>query len=43
MHLVISDPYHHAPLTNAEIEKELGVATNRNLKVIRAIAEKWCR
>ena len=43
VHLVIADPYHHAPLTNATIEKELGVATNRNLKVIRAIAEKWCR
>ena len=43
VHLVITDPYHHARLTNAEIEKELGVATNRNLKVIRAIADKWCR
>lgn len=43
VHLVITDPYHQAPLTNAEIEKELGVATNRNLKVIRAIADKWCR
>ena len=38
-----TDPYHHARLTNATIEKQLGVATNRNLKVIRAIAEKWCR
>jgi uncharacterized protein (DUF1697 family) len=43
VHIVITDPYHQAPLTNAEIEKELGVATNRNLKVIRAIADKWCR
>jgi uncharacterized protein (DUF1697 family) len=43
VHLIIADPYHHAKLTNATIEKQLGVATNRNLKVIRAIAEKWCR
>ena len=43
VHLIITDPYHHARLTNATIEKQLGVATNRNLKVIRAIAEKWCR
>jgi uncharacterized protein (DUF1697 family) len=42
VHLVITDPYHHARLTNATIEKQLGVATNRNLKVIRAIADKWC-
>ena len=43
VHLILTDPYHHAKLTNAPIEKRLGVATNRNLKVIRAIAEKWCR
>ena len=43
VHLVIADPYQHAPLTNATVEKLFGVATNRNLKVIRAIAEKWCR
>jgi uncharacterized protein (DUF1697 family) len=43
VHLVITDPYHQAKLTNVEIEKQLGVATNRNLTVIRAIAEKWCR
>jgi uncharacterized protein (DUF1697 family) len=30
-----------ARLTNAEVEKLLGVATNRNLTVIRALAEKW--
>lgn len=42
VHLVLDDPYHQAKLTNAAIERELGVATNRNLKVIRAIVEKWC-
>ena len=42
VHLVLADPYHRAALSNADVEKRLGVATNRNLKVIRAIAEKWC-
>ncbi len=41
-HLIITDSYHQARLTNAVVEKELGVATNRNLRVIRALAEKWC-
>jgi uncharacterized protein (DUF1697 family) len=31
-----------ARLTNAQVEKLLGVATNRNVTVIRALAEKWC-
>lgn len=31
-----------ARLTNAQVEKLLGVATNRNLTVITALAEKWC-
>jgi RecA/RadA recombinase len=31
-----------ARLTNAQVEKLLGVATNRNLTVIRALVEKWC-
>lgn len=42
VHLVIADPYHQGRLTNAEVEKALGVATTRNLKVIRAIVDKWC-
>ena len=42
VHLLITDPYHQARLTNATVEKRLGVATNRNLTVLRAIAEKWC-
>lgn len=43
VHLLITDPYHRARLTSTEVEKVLGVATNRNLRVIRAIAVKWCR
>ena len=42
VHLLLGDNYHEAKLTNAVVEKQLGVATNRNLTVIRALAEKWC-
>ena len=42
VHLLLGDNYHEAKLTNAVIEKHLGVATNRNLTVISALAEKWC-
>ena len=34
--------YHEAKLTNVQVEKILGVATNRNLTVVSALAEKWC-
>jgi uncharacterized protein (DUF1697 family) len=40
-HLLLGEDYHTAQLTNAEVEKHLGVATNRNLNVIRTLAEKW--
>jgi uncharacterized protein (DUF1697 family) len=33
--------YHSAKLGNAKIEKLLGVATTRDVKVIRAVAAKW--
>src|SRR6185436_15205902 len=33
VHLLLGEQYHTAKLTNAAIEKELGVATNRNLTV----------
>jgi uncharacterized protein (DUF1697 family) len=41
VHLLLGKDYHTAKLTNAVIEKHLGVATNRNLKVISTLAEKW--
>ena len=41
VHLLLGDNYHEARLTNATVEKHLGVATNRNLTVIKALAEKW--
>lgn len=41
VHLLLGQDYHSAKLTNAVVEKHLGVATNRNLTVIRTLAEKW--
>jgi uncharacterized protein (DUF1697 family) len=41
VHLLLGQNYHEARLTNAVIEKQLGVATNRNLTVIRALAQRW--
>jgi uncharacterized protein (DUF1697 family) len=41
VHLLLGQDYHSAKLTNAIIEKHLGVATNRNLTVISTLAEKW--
>jgi len=41
VHLLLEAAYHEATLTNAVIEKHLGIATNRNLTVIRTLAERW--
>ncbi len=41
VHLLLGGNYHEATVTNVAVEKHLGVATNRNLTVIRALAEKW--
>ncbi len=41
VHLLLGKDYHTAKLTNALVERHLGVATNRNLTVIRTLAEKW--
>ena len=42
-HLLLGEDYHTAKLSNSVVEKHLGVATNRNLNVIRTLAEKWGR
>lgn len=42
VHLLVTDPYHQSRLTNATVEGRLGVATNRNLNVLRALVDKWC-
>ncbi len=41
VHLLLGEDYHSAKLTNAVVERHLGVATNRNLRVIRTLAAKW--
>jgi len=40
--LLLGKDYHSAKLSNAVVEKHLGVATNRNVRVVRTLAEKWC-
>ncbi len=42
VHLLLTDQYHEAAIGNADVEKLFGVATNRNLTVIRALVQKWC-
>lgn len=41
VHLLLGEQYHEARLTNAVVEKHLGVATNRNVTVINALAARW--
>ena len=43
-HLLMAerDSYHTATLSNSWVERRLGVATNRNMRVVRAVTEKWC-
>ncbi len=42
VHLMLGENYHQARLTNGVVERHLGVATSRNLTVLRAIVDKWC-
>lgn len=41
VHLLYDVPFAEAKISGAQVEKVLGPATNRNAKVIRALAEKW--
>lgn len=41
VHLMLGESYHQARLTNAVVERHLGVATNRNMRVIRTLAQRW--
>jgi uncharacterized protein (DUF1697 family) len=41
VHLLLGENYHEARLTNAVVERHLGVATNRNITVLRTLAERW--
>ena len=40
-HLLVVTPSARGRLSNSAVEKLLGVATNRNLNVVRHLAEKW--
>jgi uncharacterized protein (DUF1697 family) len=41
VHLLYDVPYGEAKNSNAQVERAAGPATNRNVKVIRTLAEKW--
>jgi uncharacterized protein (DUF1697 family) len=41
VHLLLGADYHTAKLSNAAVEKVLGVATNRNVRVITELARRW--
>ena len=41
VHLLYDVPYGEARNSNAQVEKLVGPATNRNATVIRTLAEKW--
>lgn len=41
IHWWLAKPSHQAKLSNARIERLVGVATTRDLKVVRSLAERW--
>lgn len=41
VHVWVRDGYQNARLNNATLERKLGVATTRDLKVVAALAERW--
>lgn len=42
VHLLYDVPFGEAKQSNAQVERAIGVSTNRNVKVVRALIEKWC-
>jgi uncharacterized protein (DUF1697 family) len=42
VHLLYDIPYGQARLSGAKLERALGPATNRSLKVLGEIVERWC-
>jgi uncharacterized protein (DUF1697 family) len=42
VHLLYDVPYGEAKFTNVQLERTIGVATNRSAKVIREIVGRWC-
>lgn len=43
VHLLFDIPFGQAKPPDAATKRALGVSTNRNVKVLRAIVDKWCR
>jgi uncharacterized protein (DUF1697 family) len=43
VHLLYDVAYHEAKGPNAAVREALGVSTNRNVKVLRVLADKWGR
>jgi len=41
-HLLVGEQAHTARLSNAVVERHLGVATNRNVRVVATLVERWC-
>jgi uncharacterized protein (DUF1697 family) len=41
IHWWLGKPAHEAKISNARLERLVGVATTRDLKVMRALADKW--
>jgi uncharacterized protein (DUF1697 family) len=42
VHLLYDIPYGQAKLSNPKLEKAVGPATNRSLKVLTEIVDRWC-
>lgn len=42
VHLLLGPQYHLARLTNALVERHLGVATARRITVVREVTRRWC-
>ncbi len=41
VHLILGTAYNKTPIGNSQVEKAMGVATNRNITVLRALADRW--
>lgn len=41
-HLLLAEGYDEGQTDPLRVEKHLGLCTNRNLNVIRTLAQKWC-
>jgi uncharacterized protein (DUF1697 family) len=41
VHIWVAKPTHEARLGNNRLERDLGVGTTRDLKVVRSMAERW--